>query len=85
MATGELNADNVIRQVYDPPTESLKILGTGGTLVPDQFDEQDFTYVAAGNGQGEIETVVYKLNSVTVATLTFTYDAQNRVTNVVRS
>ncbi len=85
MATKDLSADNVIKQVYDNPTESLKFLGTGGTLVPDQFDEQDFTYVAAGNGAGEIETVTYKLNTVTIATLTFTYDAQNRVTNVVRS
>lgn len=27
MATGELGGDNILRQVYDPPTESLKVTG----------------------------------------------------------
>jgi len=56
-----------------------------GSLVPVAFDEQDITYVTVGNGIGEIETVVYKLASTTVATLTMTYDANDKLINVVKS
>jgi len=43
------------------------------------------TYVPSGNGAGEIETVVYHLDLVIVATLTLTYDASNRVVTVTKS
>jgi hypothetical protein len=59
-----------------------------GSLVPEQFDYQDLTYVLAGNGIGEVSTVVYKQGGsggTTVATVTLTYDAQNRVSTVTRS
>lgn len=59
-----------------------------GSLVPEEFDYQELTYVAAGNGAGEVETVIYKLGGSggsTVATLTLAYDAQNRVSSVTRS
>ena len=85
MSTTTFDQGNIIRAVVDPSTEALKVLGTGGVFVPDNFDEIDITYVAAGNGIGEISTVVYSLATVTVATLTFTYDAQDRLSNVVRS
>lgn len=32
MATGELGGDNILRQVYDPPTESLKVTGVSITI-----------------------------------------------------
>lgn len=32
MATGELGGDNILRQVYDPPTESLKVTGVAITI-----------------------------------------------------
>lgn len=57
----------------------------GGSLAPVEHDELEITYVAAGNGAGEVQTVVYKLASATVATLTLTYDASNRLTGVVKS
>lgn len=60
------------------------IEGVGG-LVPEAYDEIALTYVAAGDGAGEIETVVYKLATVTVATLTLGYDANDRLDSVVRS
>lgn len=56
-----------------------------GSLVPLAFDEQEITYVTVGNGIGEIETVVYKLATVTVATLTMSYDVSNRLIGVVRT
>lgn len=56
-----------------------------GSLTPVEHDELVITYVGAGNGQGEISTVTYKLASSTVATLTFSYDANDKLTGVVRS
>lgn len=50
-----------------------------------EYDEIDLTYIVAGNGTGEIGTVVYSLATVPVATLTLTYDASNRLTNVTKS
>ncbi len=58
---------------------------TSSSLVSEPFDSQTLTYVASGNGVGEIETVVYKLGVTTVATLTLSYDVQNRLTGVVRT
>jgi len=56
-----------------------------GSLVPKEHDEIVLTYVASGNGEGEIETVVYKLVTVTQATLTLSYNADNKLTGVVRT
>jgi len=56
-----------------------------GSLAPVAYDEQVLTYVASGNGVGEIQTVVYKLATVTVKTLTLTYDVSNRLSGVVAS
>lgn len=59
-----------------------------GNLVPETFDYLSLTYVAAGNGAGEIETVVYRTGGAAgtiVATLTLGYDASNRLTSVTRS
>jgi hypothetical protein len=58
-----------------------------GKLVPDSFDYIALTYVAAGNGEGEIETVVYKeggSGGTTIATLTLTYDSDNKLTAVTK-
>lgn len=59
-----------------------------GNLVPETFDYIALTYVAAGNGVGEIETVTYRTGGAAgsiVATLTLAYDASNRLANVTRS
>ena len=49
------------------------------------YDEIVLTYVASGNGAGEIETVVYKLDSETLTTLTLSYDGGNNLTGVTKS
>lgn len=59
-----------------------------GNLVPETFDYLALTYVAAGNGTGEIETVVYKTGGAggsTVATLTLAYDGSDRLNAVTRT
>lgn len=65
----------------DNPLYTIKI----DNLVPFQYDNIELTYVAAGNGVGEIETVTYKDGSTTVSTLTLTYNADNKIISVVRS
>lgn len=52
------------------------------------YDYLALTYVASGNGAGEIETVVYKTGGsggTTVATLTLAYDASNNLTSVTQT
>ena len=84
-------SDIATRKKLDQLTAEIQTLsglidgGSGGLTAGDEFDEKQYTYVTSGNGVGEIETVVYKLASVTVATVTFGYDGQGRIVSQVRS
>lgn len=83
-----LDANQVIRKSTTTLADgsfATQVLAAGGNLVPEQYDEIDLTYVAAGNGAGEIGTVTYSLSGQVIATLTLTYNAQNKVSNVTRS
>lgn len=71
-------------EVENVPGESLNVNVTNA-LVTEPYDQVDLTYVAAGNGAGEVETATYKLATVTVATLTLTYNGDNKLSSVVRS
>lgn len=63
--------------------ELVKLNGkTAAGLVPEKFDEQVLTYVGATT---KIATVTYKLATVTVATLTLSYDGSDRLTGVVKT
>lgn len=88
MTMSKLDFPQVIKsQAVELADGSLaqQIISSGGVLVPDQFDEMDLTYVTVGNGIGEIETIVYSLSASPIATLTLSYDVNNRLSNVVRS
>lgn len=52
---------------------------SGGSLVPDRYDEIDMTY----SSPGVMDTATYSLAGTEICTLTFTYDGTD-VTNVVR-
>lgn len=67
------------------PTNPTFIENVGGSFVPEKFDEIDLTYIPSGNGAGQIGTVVYKLSTATIATLTLTYDGSNNLISVVKS
>ncbi len=57
-------------------------------LVTDPYDYVALTYVAAGNGAGEIETVTYKTGGaggLTVATITITYDADDNISTITKT
>lgn len=75
----------VIKESFSESAQAIKTIAVGGSLVPETFDSMDLTYVAAGNGVGEIHTVTYKSGATTIATLTLTYDASNRISNVTRA
>jgi len=84
----QLDMQQVIRkQGATLPDGSVvqKVTVLTDTLVPEQYDEINLTYVTSGNGIGEIETVVYKNQTNTVATLTMTYDGSDKLSSVVRS
>ena len=57
---------------------------TAGFAIP-EYDEIDLTYVSSGNGAGEVETVTYKKAGTTVGTLTFSYNASNEISNIIKS
>ena len=67
----------------DAGTYSLTQIAEGLSIP--KHDYISLTYVAAGNGIGEISTVTYKQGGQTVATLTLGYDASNRLNAVTRS
>jgi len=59
-----------------------------GSLVPEKYDYIILTYVASGNGEGEIETVTYKLGGsggTTTAVLTLTYNSDNCLVTVTKA
>lgn len=56
-----------------------------GNLVNVEYDTFDTTYYTSGNGDGQIETVIYKLSGSTVLTVTMTYDTSGRLSNVSSS
>lgn len=85
MSMSQLDPGQIIKHAYDDSTESIKVKVTTGVLISEPYDEIDLTYVAAGNGVGEIQTVIYKLGGSTVATLTLSYNAQNKLSQVLRS
>ena len=55
-----------------------------GFEVP-SYDEIDLTYVAAGNGVGELETVTYSKSSSPVFQLTLTYNSDNEISKVANT
>jgi len=59
-----------------------------GNLIDIDYDYLSLTYVAAGNGAGEVETITYKSGGsggTTVATITLTYDANDNISTITRT
>jgi hypothetical protein len=76
------DAPQVLRDVFDEEAQALRV--SGGKLVPESFDTLELTYVAAGNGAGEIETVTYIKDLAVIATLTLSYNSDNKLVTVTR-
>lgn len=80
------NHDSDVRAEVD--TDHRLTIRDYSKLVPEAYDYMLLTYVAAGNGAGEIETVTYKTGGSggsTVALLTLTYDANNEILTVTKT
>jgi hypothetical protein len=70
----------------DAGTYSLQQVAEGFSIA--EYDYLALTYVASGNGVGEIKTVTYKTggsSGVVVAVLELSYDASNRLETVTRT
>lgn len=78
----EAKQDDTINAIDDLAAKSA------GALVPEPFDFVALTYVAAGNGMGEVETATYKAGGsggATVALLTLAYNSDNKLVSVTRT
>ena len=67
--------------------EALPVI-QNNNLIPSAYDYIALTYVAAGNGAGEISTITYKTGGstgTTVATLTLTYNADDKIETVTKT
>lgn len=65
---------------------NANLLGNFG--IDTDYDYIALTYVAAGNGAGEIETVTYKTGGsggTTIATLTLAYNASDEISSITKS
>lgn len=72
----------------DKQDDIITELQVMNSLIPDAYDYLAFTYVSAGNGAGEIETVVFKTGGsggTTVSTLTFAYNASDEISSITKS
>lgn len=81
----QLDPGQAIKTAFDDATGAFKTLGTSAGLITVSYDEIDLTYVASGNGVGQVQTAVYKASGTTVATLTLSYDSNNNLTKVVKT
>lgn len=89
--TNDVVVDNALKAQYK--VESLVqsdeahrqiMVDVGQTQIP-PHDYVALTYVAAGNGTGEIETATYKSGGASgteVAVVTLTYDANDKLSTV---
>lgn len=82
------DAPQTLIYAFDNSTQALKVKAVAGALVTGAYDYIALTYVPAGPGAGEIQTVTYKSGGsggTTVATLTLTYDGSNNLSTVTKT
>lgn len=90
-----VGAKNVAMRGYIPSTDQLALIaavdnGDGtyslktnaGGLLPFEFDDLQFSNA---DGNGNYQTAVIKNDTVTVATLTLTYDGSSKLTRITRA
>lgn len=76
----DLDFAQVLKQSFDDSAQALKMLGIGGTLVPEKYDSIQLAYTG-----DNLTEVTYKLAGSTVAVLTLAYDGSNKLIQVTRS
>lgn len=86
-APSALDGNQTLKGAYDDANSAFRV-NLISELIPQAYDYIALTYVAAGPGTGEIQTVTYKTGGAggtTVAVLTLTYDGSNRLSTITRS
>ena len=85
-----LDSGQAIKAAYDKTLVAHRVIALNA-LIPEQFDEISLTYIAVGNGTGQVGVVTYKLATLSVAILSLTYDnyggigaSSNRLVDVVK-
>lgn len=85
IASDQASIPVTVSGVATAANQTTELTRLSGSLVPTAFDEIDLTYVPSGNGVGQVATAVYKLATVTVKTLTMSYDGSDRLISTVAS
>lgn len=78
-----LDSNQVIKESFDKVKIAHRVISLN-PLVPEDYDEIDIAYIAAGAGMGEMGLITYKKLTIIVAVLQLDYDIQSRLTNVKR-
>lgn len=78
-----LDPAQIEKAIYDKEKIAQRVLALDN-LVPEDFDEIDYNYIAVGNGVGEVGLMVFKKATQIVAAISFTYDANHRCINTKR-
>ena len=79
------NANTTDIKTASESTNDVTVGRLAGSFINFEFDEVVISRVTVGPATGEIETAEYKLSTVTVGTITISYDANGDVSNVARS
>lgn len=82
--SSKLDSNQVLPAAFDIASQALNVKGISG-LVVESYDNLEISYVASGNGAGEVGEVRYKRGSDVIATLTLAYDSDNKLISVARS
>ncbi len=80
-ALAQATGNSSLASIDDKLTSPLQVLSIN-ELIPTSFDE---VLISSKNGNGDPLVILYKKATVTVATLTCTYDIDGDLTNVVRT
>lgn len=82
--SSKLDPNQILPAAFDDASLALNVKGVSG-LVTESYDNLEIDYIASGNGAGEIGQVRYKRGTDVVATLTLSYNAENKVISVARA
>lgn len=75
----KVSSNQVLQRAFDDDTKSLRILSSGGKLVPEEYNTLELSYTG-----DDLTQVVYKNDTTVIATLTLGYTG-GKLTSVVRS
>lgn len=79
-----LDPGQIQKYIFDREKAAWRVISLN-PLIPNDYDDIQLTYVTAGNGVGEIETITYLKDGSNVAILTLSYNGDNKLTRVQRT